>query len=48
MCELKGFKIQATEQGNELEMNRSSGSAYVPSLLSVPCTVKCYSSLMVQ
>ena len=24
-----------TKQGNELEMNRSGGSAYVPSLLSI-------------
>ena len=34
-----------SKQGNELEMNRSSGSAYY---LSVLCTVERYSSLMLQ
>ena len=34
-----------SKQGNELEVNRSSGSAYY---LSVLCTVERYSSLMLQ
>ena len=32
-----------SEQGNELETNISSGSVYVPNLLTVLCTVKVHS-----
>ena len=36
----KLLQIQATRQIANKEMNRSIGSAYVPSLLSILCTVK--------